>query len=115
MRMLVSGVELLGAPALALGGDPEQASAVGVEDRRKDARRVKPRTAVPVDRPVGTDERDGVQVTDQAMLGDRQVARPLCPESSSGRHMRGQASADVERHYGTSTSFPLDAELSSSS
>jgi hypothetical protein len=111
----VGEVEQLGAPAVAFGRDAEQAAAVGVEDRREDARRVKARTAVPIDRPVGADERHGVQVADQAVLGDRQVARPLCPESSSGRNLRDQAGADVECHYGTSTSFPLDAELSSSS
>jgi hypothetical protein len=58
-------------------GDPEQAPVVGVEDRREDARRVEARAAIPVDRRVGADERDRVQVTDQAVLGDGQVARPL--------------------------------------
>ena len=72
----VGEVELLGAPAVAVGRDAEQAPAVGVEDRREDARRVEARAAVPVDRPVGADERDGVQVADQAVLGDGQVARP---------------------------------------
>jgi hypothetical protein len=87
----VGQVELLGLPAVAVGRDPEQAAAVGVEDRREDARRVEARAAVPVDRPVGADEHDGVQVTDQAVLGDRQIARL----------------------HGTSTSFPFAAELSS--
>jgi hypothetical protein len=58
----VREVELLGVPAVAFGRDAKQAAVVGVQDRRKDARRVKPRAAVPVDRPVGTDQRDGVQV-----------------------------------------------------
>ena len=40
--------------------DAEQTPVVGVEDRREDARRIKARAAVPVDRPVGADERDGV-------------------------------------------------------
>jgi len=52
-----------------------RAPAVGGEDRREDARRVKPRAAVLVDRPVGADERDGVEVADQAVFGDGQVAR----------------------------------------
>ena len=69
----VGQVQLLGAPAVAVGRDAEQAAVVGVEDRREDARRVEPRAAVPVDRPVGADERDGVQVADQAVLGDGQV------------------------------------------
>ena len=83
----VGQVELLGAPAVAVGRDAEQAPAVGVEDRREDARRVEARAAVPVDRPVGADERDGVQVADQAVLGDGQVARPRCPPSSTGRDL----------------------------
>jgi hypothetical protein len=66
----VGQVELPGAPAVTVRRDPEQASAVGVQDRREYARRVKPRAAVPVDRPVGAHERHGVQVADQAVLGD---------------------------------------------
>ena len=58
--------------------------AVGVEDRPKHARRVEPRAAVPVDRPVGANERDGVQIPDQAVLGDRQVARPRWRSWSGG-------------------------------
>jgi hypothetical protein len=72
----VGEVELLGGPAVAVGRDPEQTPVGGVEDRREDARRVESRGAVPIDRPVGADERDGVQVADQAMLGDRKVPRP---------------------------------------
>ena len=79
----VGQVELLGAPALALGRDAKQAPAVGVEDRREHARRVKARAAVPVDRPVGADERDGVQVADQAVFCDGQVARPRRPKAAS--------------------------------
>ena len=74
----VGEVELLGAPPLAGGRDAEQAPTVGVEDRREDTRRVETRTAVPVDRPIGAHQCDGVQVADQAVLGDRQVARPWC-------------------------------------
>ena len=54
----------------------------------RSTRRVKPRAAVPVD-PVGADERNRVQVADQAVLGDRQVARPpssggtTCPARSA--------------------------------
>jgi hypothetical protein len=118
----VGEVELLRAPALAVGRDTEQAPVVGVEDRREDARRVEARAAVPVDRPVGPDERDGVQVADQAVLGDRQVARPRCPPGSTGLDRPDSASVEVMRHqrgssppYGTRTSFPFAAERSSSS
>ena len=96
----VGELELLRAPAVAVGRDPEHAPAVGVEDRHEDARRVKPRAAVPVDRPVGADQRDGVQVAGQAVFGDGQVAG----------HQRASWPA-----YGTSTSFPVPAVLSSSS
>jgi hypothetical protein len=48
----------------------------GVEDRREHAGGIEPRAAIPVDRPVGADKRDSVQVADQAVLGDRQIARP---------------------------------------
>ena len=41
---------------------------VGVENRREDAWRVEAQAAFPVERPIGTDERDGVQIADQAML-----------------------------------------------
>ena len=98
----VGEVELLGAPAVAVGRDAEQAPAVGVEDRREDARRVEARAAVPVDRPVGADERDGVQVADQAVLGDGQVARPRCATElhrtrpvATGQHGRRAPSASV--------------------
>ena len=113
----VGQVELLGAPPVAVGRDAEQASAVGVEDRREDARRVEARAAVPVDRPVGAHERDRVQVADQSVLGDRQVARPRCPPGSTGRDLPYATSAPATSSsaYGTSTSFPLSAELSSSS
>jgi hypothetical protein len=45
---------------------------VGIEDRSEDARRVEARAAVPIDRPVGAHERNGVQVADQAVLSDGQ-------------------------------------------
>ena len=37
-HVCVGQVELLGAPAILLGRDPEQAAALGVEDRAEDAR-----------------------------------------------------------------------------
>jgi hypothetical protein len=54
----VGEVELLGVQAVAVGRDAEQPTAVGVEDRREDARRVEARAVVPVE----ADERGGVQV-----------------------------------------------------
>ena len=55
----VEEVELFGAPAVAVGRDAEYAASIGVEDRAEDAGRVKSRAAVPVDRPIGADERNG--------------------------------------------------------
>jgi hypothetical protein len=105
----------------AVGRDAEQAPAVGVEDRREDARRVEARAAVPVDRPVGADQRDGMQIADQAVLGDGQVARARRPPDATG-HDPLRASTEILCHYepplsgyGTSTSFPVAADFSSSS
>jgi hypothetical protein len=47
---------------------------VGVEQRREDARRVKPRGAVPVDGSVHADERHRMQIPDHTMVGDRRIA-----------------------------------------
>src|SRR5215207_10877254 len=50
------------------------AALVLVEDRPEHARGVEVRAAVPVDRAVRADQRDRVKVSDQAVLGDREVA-----------------------------------------
>ena len=118
----VRKVELLRAPAVPVGRDTEQAAAVGVEERREDTRRVETRAAVPVDRSVRPDERDRVQIADQAVLSDRQVARPRCLPHGPGHEPVLSARIGIEHHQrasssaqGTSTSLPLDAERSSSS
>ena len=54
--------------------DAEEAAAVCVEQGGEDARRVEARAAVPVDRAVDGHQRDRVQITDDAVLGDRRVA-----------------------------------------
>ena len=74
----VGEVELLRPRAGVRGRDAVAAAAVGVEDRGEDARRVEARAAVPVDRAVGGDERDGVQVADDAVLLDRRVPLAAC-------------------------------------
>ena len=69
----VGEVELLdrarGSPA-----EREVAAVTVVEDRGEHARRVEPRAAVPVDRPVGADQGGGSQIADQAVVGDRRIA-----------------------------------------
>ena len=69
----VREVELLDRADPERWRDAVATAAVLVEDRCEDARRVEARAAVPVDRPVGADERDGAQVADDSVLGDRQV------------------------------------------
>src|ERR1700759_2965689 len=69
----VGEVELLARPPAASGCDPPEPAAGAVEDRREHARRVEIWAAVPVDRAIDADERGGVQVPDQTMLGDREV------------------------------------------
>ena len=69
----VGKVELLGHTLGHDRCDPVVAALARVEDRGEDAGRIEPRQAVPVDRAVRTDERDGVQVADHAVLGDGQV------------------------------------------
>src|SRR5262245_52934348 len=53
--------------------DPVVAALARVENRCEDAGRVETRCAVPVDRAVGTDKRDRVEVSDYAMFRDGQV------------------------------------------
>jgi hypothetical protein len=76
---------------------------VGVEDRAEDAPRVEARAAVPIDRPVGTHERNGVQVADQAVLSDGQVARPRCAPIPGGHEPPSSTSTDVARHQRASS------------
>ncbi len=71
----VREVELLDGADTEHGRDPVPAALPPVEDRREHARRVEARAAVPVDRPVRADERDGAEVADDAVLGDREVLR----------------------------------------
>jgi hypothetical protein len=71
----VREVELLYRRGTPHRCDPVVAAPVAVEDRAEDARRVEPGAAVPVDRPVGADERDRPQVADHPVLGNRQVGR----------------------------------------
>ena len=68
-------VELLRRTVLDDRRDAVVAAALTVEDRAEHARRVEARAAVPVDPSVRADERDAVQIADDAVLGDRQVIR----------------------------------------
>ena len=71
----VREVELFRRPVVQRRSDPVEAAAVLVEDRAEHARRVEARAAVPVDPSVRADQRDAVQIADDAVLGDRQVIR----------------------------------------
>ena len=59
---------------LADGLEREAAAGLGVEDRAEQAGRVEALGAEPVDRALVADERDGVQVADDPVVLDRQVA-----------------------------------------
>ena len=75
----VGEVELLRVPVVGVGAQRVEAALLLVEDRPEHARGVERGAAVPVDRPVGADERDRVEVADQPVLGDRQVVRLELP------------------------------------
>jgi len=66
-------VELPRRPAVARGSDAVVAAVLAVEDGAEDARGVEARAAVPVDRAVGADQGDRVEITDDAVFGDRQI------------------------------------------
>ena len=69
----VREVELLVLPFAACGPEHETAAAVRIEQRGEHARRVEPRAAVPVHRPLGADQRDRAQVADHSVVGDRRI------------------------------------------
>ena len=71
----VGEVQLLRREFRLCRRDAIEAAALLVENGAEDARRIEARAAVPVDRAVGADEGDRVQVADDAVLGDRQVVR----------------------------------------
>ena len=79
----VGEVELLGAPTVAAGRDAEQAPPRSAS--RIAAKTLGESTAESGTnrRPVGADERYGVQIADQAVLGDRRVAGTRYPTSAS--------------------------------
>jgi hypothetical protein len=66
----VREVQLPGDIVLALRRDPEAAALVMVEQAREHAGSVEAGKAQPVDGAVGSDQRGGMQVADQAMVGD---------------------------------------------
>ena len=88
----VGEVELLGGVAVGRRRDPVVAALLGVEDGREHARRVEPLGAVPVDRAVGADQGDRVQVADDAVLLDRKVVR-----HASGAGGRAATARDCTR------------------
>ena len=67
-------VELLGREGLAHRLEREAAAVLGVEDRAEQAGGIEALGAEPVDRALVADERDAVQVADDPVVLDRQVA-----------------------------------------
>jgi hypothetical protein len=69
----VGEVQLPDHDIVALGGDPEVPAALAVQQGAEHTRRVEPGTTEPVDGAVGGDQRRGLQITNEPMLGDRRV------------------------------------------
>ena len=67
----VGEVHLLRLVRSAGGTHPEVATTGVVQQRPEHARRVETWAAEPVDRPIGTDQRGRVKVSDKPMIGDR--------------------------------------------
>jgi hypothetical protein len=70
----VGEVQLPGDIVVILGADAEVSTVIVVEQRAEHAGRVEPRAAPPVHGAVGGDQRGGLQIPDQPMLGNRRVA-----------------------------------------
>jgi hypothetical protein len=70
----VGEVQLADHDIVAFGGDPEPAASVAVQQGREHAGTVEPRAAEPVHTAVGRDQRRGLQISNQSMLGDRRLA-----------------------------------------
>ena len=85
-------VELLGHISVRLRPNREVTAPLHVEQRRKHARRVEPRTAEPVDRGISRYQRRRLQVADEAVVRDRWVGihgRTLIPDHSGGFTPKG--------------------------
>src|SRR6266540_2706942 len=75
----IGEVELPGDVVMALGADVEASTLVVVQQRGEDAGRVVARAAPPVEGAVAGDQRGGLQVTDQTVVGDGRVPVHGCP------------------------------------
>ena len=92
----VGQVQLLVHRIVELRRDLEPAAAIGVEERGKHGRRVERREAEEVDRAVLADQRDGVEVADDAVVFDGRVAvwqHRTCPE------MLARSNDDSQRNW----------------
>ena len=74
----VGEVQLADHDIVAFGGDPAPAAPLGVQQRREHTGRVEPWAAPPVDGAVGGDQRRGLQISDQTVLGDRRITVHDC-------------------------------------
>ena len=66
------------------GAKREAAASAVVEQGREHARRVEPRAAEPIDRPVGGDERGCLKIPDQSVLRDEWVGHAVLLSRPSG-------------------------------
>jgi hypothetical protein len=90
----VRQVQLLGLPPTVRRPEHEPPAPLRVEQRREHARRVKTRRAIPVDRPVGRDQRDRVEIADHPVLGDRRIG----PRAHNSRNATRRRDAEALDH-----------------
>ena len=69
----VREVQLPGDVVVTLGADAEAPTVVVVKQGAEHTGRVEPRGAPPVDGAVGGDQRRGLEISDQPVLGDRRI------------------------------------------
>ena len=89
IRTLVSGKYSCLDVQPPSAGASDSSHPAGIEDRGEDARGVKARTAIPVDRSIGADKRDAAEVADQSVIGDRKITGHCClPHARHGLRRR---------------------------
>src|SRR4030081_1250096 len=86
--------------ARANGCECEASAPFAMEERREHARRVEARAAEPVDGAVGCDERRGLQIADQAVVGDGGIVRHRVVSSSERALVCASSVANVTTLYG---------------
>ena len=89
----VGQVHLLGHRVVTDRGDGEPPALLVVQQGGEHGRRIEARTAEPIHRAVGRDQRRSLEISDQAVLGDRWIAhvRPSIRDAGTGSSRRASA------------------------